>query len=260
MDRVLEVKNLNKSYSRFALGLAEGVTGSIRFFGMDMKRNEKQIKDRIGVVLDGDCFYEDLSLEEMKKILAPAYSSWCEEDYRSYLERCSLNPKEKINNLSKGMKIKYSLALALSHKPELLIMDEPTSGLDPLFRSQLLDLLRDYMEQGGKGVFFSTHITSDLDKIADVLIMIDQGHIVFQEDKDALLDRYRMVKGSKENLEEVRSLLFHIHETDFGFTGMTSHISQIQKLLPNALLERPTVEDIMLSHTKGGMKNAAEFS
>ena len=137
MDRVLEVKNLNKSYSRFALkdvsfslpegcitgfigingagktttlrsilGLAEGVTGSIRFFGMDMKRNEKQIKNRIGVVLDGDCFYEDLSLEEMKKILAPAYSSWCEQDYRSYLERFSLNPKEKIKNLSKGMKIK----------------------------------------------------------------------------------------------------------------------------------------------------------
>lgn len=292
MDRVLEVKNLNKSYSRFALkdvsfalpegcitgfigingagktttlrsilGLAEGVTGSIRFFGMDMKRNEKQIKNRIGVVLDGDCFYEDLSLEEMKKILAPAYSSWCEENYRSYLERFSLNPKEKIKNLSKGMKIKYSLALALSHKPELLIMDEPTSGLDPLFRSQLLELLRDYMEQGGKGVFFSTHITSDLDKIADMLIMIDQGHIVFREDKDELLDRYRIVKGSKEDLnEEVRSLLFHIQETAFGFTGMTSHISQIQKLLPNVLLERPTVEDIMLSHTKGGMKNAAEFS
>ena len=99
-------------------------------------------------------FYEDLSLEEMKKILAPAYSSWCEEDYRSYLERFSLDPKEKIKNLSRGMKIKYSLALALSHKPELLIMDEPTSGLDPLFRSQLLELLRDYMEQGGKGVFF----------------------------------------------------------------------------------------------------------
>ena len=291
MDRVLEVKNLNKSYRRFALkdvsfslpegcitgfigingagktttlrsilGLAKGVSGSIRFFGMDMKGHEKQIKNRIGVVLDSDCFYEDLSLEEIKKILAPAYSSWCEQDYRSYLERFSLNPKEKIKNLSRGMKIKYSLALALSHKPELLIMDEPTSGLDPLFRNQLLELLRDYMEQGGKGVFFSTHITSDLDKIADVLIMIDQGHIVFQEDKDALLDRYRMVKGSKENLEEARSLLFHIHETDFGFTGMTSHISQIQKLLPNALLERPTVEDIMLSHTKGGIQNAAEFS
>lgn len=144
---------------RSILGLTKDVTGNIRFFGMDMKGNEKQIKNRIGVVLDSDCFYDDLSLEEMKKILA----------------------------------------LALSHKPELLIMDEPTSGLDPLFRSQLLDLLRDYMEQGGKGVFFSTHITSDLDKIADVLIMIDQGHIVFQEDKDELLDRYRVVKGSKED-------------------------------------------------------------
>ncbi|HJD29464.1 MAG TPA: ABC transporter ATP-binding protein, partial [Candidatus Blautia avicola] len=245
---------------RSVLGLAKGVTGSIRFFGMDMKGNEKQIKNRIGVVLDSDCFYDDLSLEEMKRILAPAYSSWCEEGYRSYLERFSLDPKEKIKNLSRGMKIKYSLALALSHKPELLIMDEPTSGLDPLFRSQLLDLLRDYMEQGGKGVFFSTHITSDLDKIADMLIMIDQGHIIFQEDKDALMDRYRIVKGSKEDLEEVHSLLLNIHKTDFGFTGMTCHISEIQNLLPNVLLERPTVEDIMLSHTKGGMKNAAEFS
>ena len=243
MDRVLEVKNLNKSYSRFALkdvsfslpegcitgfigingagktttlrsilGLVKDVTGSIRFFGMDMKGNEKQIKNRIGVVLDSDCFYDDLSLEEMKRILAPAYSSWCEEGYRSYLERFSLDPKEKIKNLSRGMKIKYSLALALSHKPELLIMDEPTSGLDPLFRSQLLD-------------------------------------------------RYRMVKGSKDDLnEEVRSLLLNIHETDFGFTGMTCHIPEIRNLLPNVLLERPTVEDIMLSHTKGGIKNAAEFS
>ena len=256
MDRVLEVKNLNKSYSRFALkdvsfSLPEGcITG---FIGINGAGKTTTLRSILGLA-------EGVT-GEMKKILAPAYSSWCEQDYRSYLERFSLNPKEKIKNLSKGMKIKYSLALALSHKPELLIMDEPTSGLDPLFRSQLLDLLRDYMEKGGKGVFFSTHITSDLDKIADMLIMIDQGHIVFREDKDELLDRYRIVKGSKEDLnEEVRSLLFHIQETAFGFTGMTSHISQIQKLLPNVLLERPTVEDIMLSHTKGGMKNAAEFS
>ena len=292
MDRVLEVKNLNKSYSRFALkdvsfslpegcitgfigingagktttlrsilGLAEGVTGSIRFFGMDMKRNEKQIKNRIGVVLDGDCFYEDLSLEEMKKILAPAYSSWCEQDYRSYLERFSLNSKEKIKNLSRGMKVKYALALALSHKAELLIMDEPTSGLDPLSRSQLLNVLRDYMEQGGKGVLFSTHITSDLDKIADMLIMINQGRIVFQGEKDALMDRYRIIKGRKRELNEnIRSLFLSIHETDFGFTGMTSHVSQIQELLPNILLERPTVEDIMLSLIEGGKENAAELS
>ena len=292
MDTVLDVTGLNKSYDSFSLkdvsfslpegcitgfigingagktttlrsilGLAKGVTGSIRFFGMDMEENEWQIKDRIGVVLDSGGFYEDLSLNEMKKILAPAYSSWCEEDYRSYLERFSLNPKEKIKNLSRGMKVKYALALALSHKAELLIMDEPTSGLDPLSRSQLLNVLRDYMEQGGKGVLFSTHITSDLDKIADMLIMINQGRIVFQGEKDALMDRYRIIKGRKRELNEnIRSLFLSIHETDFGFTGMTSHVSQIQELLPNTLLERPTVEDIMLSLIEGGKENAAELS
>ena len=128
------------------------------------------------------------------------------------------------------MKIKYSLALALSHKPELLIMDEPTSGLDPLFRSQLLELLRDYMRTGRKGrIFFYPHQPQIWIRFADVLIMIDQGHIVFQEDKDELLDRYRMAKGSKDDLnEEVRSLLLNIHETDFGFTGMTCHIPEIR--------------------------------
>ena len=292
MDTVLDVTGLNKSYDSFSLkdvsfslpegcitgfigingagktttlrsilGLARGVTGNVRFFGMDMGKNEKQIKDRIGVVLDSGGFYEDLSLDKMKKILAPAYSSWCEQDYQSYLERFSLNPKEKIKNLSRGMKVKYALALALSHKAELLIMDEPTSGLDPLSRIQLLNVLRDYMEQGGKGVFFSTHITSDLDKIADMLIMINEGRIVFQEEKDQLMDRYRIIKGSKGDLNEnIRSLFLSIHETDFGFAGMTSHISQIQKRLPNILVERPTVEDIMLSYIERGKENAAEFS
>lgn len=292
MDTVLDVTGLNKSYDSFSLkdvsfslpegcitgfigingagktttlrsilGLARGVTGNVRFFGMDMGKNEKQIKDRIGVVLDSGGFYEDLSLDKMKKILAPAYSSWCEQDYQSYLERFSLNPKEKIKNLSRGMKVKYALALALSHKAELLIMDEPTSGLDPLSRIQLLNVLRDYMEQGGKGVLFSTHITSDLDKIADMLIMINEGRIVFQEEKDQLMDRYRIIKGSKGDLNEnIRSLFLSIHETDFGFAGMTSHISQIQKRLPNILVERPTVEDIMLSYIERGKENAAEFS
>lgn len=292
MDTVLDVTGLNKSYDSFSLkdvsfslpegcitgfigingagktttlrsilGLARGVTGNVHFFGMDMGKNEKQIKDRIGVVLDSGGFYEDLSLDEMKRILAPAYSSWCEQDYQSYLERFSLNPKEKIKNLSRGMKVKYALALALSHKAELLIMDEPTSGLDPLSRIQLLNVLRDYMEQRGKGVLFSTHITSDLDKIADMLIMINEGRIVFQEEKDQLMDRYRIIKGSKGDLNEnIRSLFLSIHETDFGFAGMTSHISQIQKRLPNILVERPTVEDIMLSYIERGKENAAEFS
>ena len=215
MNNILTVNGLNKSYGNFSLrditfslpegcitgfigingagktttlrtllGLTNKLSGNIQFFGLDMDKNERQIKDRIGIVLDDGCFYDELSLAEMKSIIAPSYTSWCEQDFKNYLERFNLNPKQKINTLSKGMKMKYALALALSHKAELLIMDEPTSGLDPLIRSQLLTILTDYMNSGGKGVFFSTHITSDLDKIADMLIMIDNGHIVCQEEKD----------------------------------------------------------------------------
>ena len=218
MNDILKVEHLNKSYKDFSLkdisfsipegcitgfigtngagktttlrtilGLAKKDSGNVNIFGLDMDKNGKQIKDRIGVVLDGGCFYEELSLNEMKNIISSSYSRWSEQDFRHYMDMFALDPKQKIGTLSKGTKMKYALALALSHNAELLIMDEPTSGLDPLIRSQLLAVLTSYMENGGKGVFFSTHITSDLDKIADMIIMIEKGRIIFQEDKDLLL-------------------------------------------------------------------------
>lgn len=194
----------------------------------------------------------------MKNVIAPAYSSWSEQDYKSYMDRFSLNPKQKINTLSKGMRMKYALALALSHKAELLIMDEPTSGLDPLIRSQLLTILTDYMKEGGKGVFFSTHITSDLEKVADMLIMIDHGKIVFQEEKDTLLESYRVVKGDTKDLnEENRKLFQNIKTTNFGFTGVTNQIKEVQECLPGIVIERPTIEDIMLSNIEGVRNNVA---
>ena len=168
------------------------------------------------------------------------------------MDMFSLDPKQKINSLSKGMRMKYALALALSHNAELLIMDEPTSGLDPLVRGQLLKILTEYMENGGKGVFFSTHITSDLDKIADMLIMIDNGRIVFREEKDTLLDTYRIVKGDSGALTtDARKLFLSISETDFGFTGITNQISEVRSYIPNIMVERPTIEDIMLGNIGG---------
>ena len=286
MDNILEVSSLKKSYNNFSLkdvtfSLPEGCitgfigingagktttlrtllhltskeAGIVRFFGLDMERSEKQIKDRLGIVLDDGCFYEELSLEEMKSIIAPAYTAWSERDFKQYLDMFSLDLKQKINTLSKGMRMKYALALALSHEAELLIMDEPTSGLDPLVRSQLLQILTDYMNKGGKGVFFSTHITSDLDKIADVLVMIDNGRIVFQEEKDSLLDTYRIVKGDVRALTaDVRRLFLNISETAFGFTGVTKQVAEVQRYVPDAMVERPTIEDIMLGNIKGGNK------
>lgn len=284
MDNILEVSGLKKSYGDFTLnnlsfslpegcvtgfigvngagktttlrailGLTDCIAGSVQFFGLDMQSHQKEIKNRIGVVLDDGCFYDELTLAEMKGVLAPAYTSWSEVDFKNYMERFSLNPKQQIRTLSKGMKMKYALALALSHEAELLIMDEPTSGLDPLIRSQLLSILSDFMNDGGKGVFFSTHITSDLDKIADTLIMIDHGRIIFQEEKDTLLDNYRIVKGDTKNLNpETQKLFRNITSTAFGFTGITTRIDEVKKYIPDIMIERPTIEDIMLGNIEGG--------
>lgn len=284
MDDILKVTGLNKSYDNFSLnnisftlpegcitgfigvngagktttlrtilGLTSRTSGHISFLGMDMEKDARKIKDRIGVVLDDGCFYDELSLAEMKDIIASAYTSWSEQVFKEYIERFELNPKQKINTLSKGMKMKYALALALSHKAELLIMDEPTSGLDPLIRRQLLSILTDYMNKGGKGVFFSTHITSDLDKIADMLILIDNGRIMFQEEKDTLLDSYRIVKGDMRKMDEnIRKLFLRISESAYGFTGITQKASEVQQYIPDIIIERPTIEDIMLGNIEGG--------
>lgn len=287
MDSILDVRMLNKSYIggfslrdvaftlpegcitgfigvngagkttviRSILGLSARDSGQIQFFGLDFDKNERQIKDRIGVVLDAESFYEDLSLAEMKDIIAPSYTCWSETEFWKYLDRFELHPKQKIKLLSKGMKVKYSLALALSHKAELLIMDEPTSGLDPLIRSQVLKILTEYMEKGGKGVLFSTHILSDLDKIADMLVMIDNGKIVFQEEKDTLLDQYRIVKGDARQLNEpVRKLILNIEETDYGFTGITRQISELKQFIPDVIVEHAAIEDIMLANIRNGGK------
>ncbi len=286
MSNVLEVSGLNKAYDEFSLsdvnfnlqedcitgfigingagktttirtilGLVMRNSGTVKFFGKDLDKHEHALKNRIGVVLDGGCFYDELSMKEMKSIIAPAYSSWNEQDYKTYMDRFSLNPRQKISTLSKGMRMKFALTLALSHQADLLIMDEPTSGLDPLIRSQLMNILTDYMKQGGKSVFFSTHITSDLDKIADMIILINNGKILFDEEKDTLMDTNRLVKGDTKDLTvETRELFLNIQETRFGFTGITNNLTQVQKSMKDILVERPTLEDIMLGYVEGGRK------
>lgn len=284
MKNSIEVTALNKSYKNFSLndlsftvpedcitgfigingagktttirtilGLAQKSSGIIKIFGKDMESSSQELKNRVGVVLDEGGFYNELNMEEMKSIIAPAYSSWNEKEYRKYMERFSLDPRQKIATLSKGMRMKYSITLALSHRAELLIMDEPTSGLDPLLRNQFLDIMKEFMKQGGKGVLFSTHITSDLDKVADMLILIHEGRILFEREKDALLDGYRLIKGDARALNsENKRLLKNIRITDFGFTGMTRQLPQVQQSMADIIVERPSIEDIMLGYIEGG--------
>ena len=284
MGNILEVVGLNKSYKNFSLAdvsftlpedcitgfigingagktttirtilrLIQRASGTIKVFGKDIEKNERELKNRIGVVLDDGRFYDELTMAEMKSIVVPAYSKWSEKDYKEYMDRFSLNPKQKIATLSKGMRMKFALTLALSHGAELLIMDEPTSGLDPLIRSQLLEIMRDYMKRGGKGVFFSTHITSDLDKVADMLILIHDGKILFEQEKDALMDGFRLVKGDINALNaENRNLFLSVRANEFGFTGITDKLAEVRRSIPDVLAEKPSIEDIMLGYIERG--------
>ena len=235
------------------LGLYPKDDGSIKFFGKEIEKNEYEIKNRIGVVLDEGYFYEEMTLKEMKSIIAPAYTNWDESVFLNYINRFNLKLNQKIATLSKGMRMKFAITLALSHHADLLIMDEPTSGLDPLIRNELMEILLDFMEEEGKSVFFSTHITSDLEKVADMLILIDNGKIVFNESKDELLERHALIKGDNSLINEHSTKLFlRLRQTPFGFQGITNKVDQVCEQMKDIIIERPTIEDVMLAYVKEG--------
>lgn len=168
------------------LGVLAYDSGEIMIDGLTLARHEKAYKEKIGVVFDNGYFYENLTLEEMKKIISNAYKNWDEKVYQEYIKEYKLDAKQKIDTLSQGMKMKYALALALSHNAEILIFDEPTSGLDPKTRQLFCE---EMVKQKNKGkcILFSTHITSDLDKIGDKIILIEKGQILKGASKQEFL-------------------------------------------------------------------------
>ncbi len=287
MSTVLEVKNLKKSYGDFSLNglnfklekgyvmgfigpngagksttiklimnLIKKDTGSINIFGMDSVKDERKIKEKMGFVYDENVFYGVLTINEMKKIVAGFYKKWDENKFQSYIKQFELNPNKLIDKLSKGMKIKFALALALSHGAELIIMDEPTSGLDPAFRSELMDILYNIIQDENMTIFFSTHITTDLEKIADYITFINKGCMVFSESKEKVLERYAVVKGSTKLLDsDVRKEFIGIRETASGFQGLTTNKEKIKMLFKGSCkIEKASLEDIMVYTVRGDIR------
>ncbi|MCG7407040.1 ABC transporter ATP-binding protein [Paenibacillus sp. ACRRX] len=243
---------------KMMLGIIRPDSGSVKILGCDMPAQEMDIKQRIGIVSD-DCFYyEHLTIHDMKKLIAPFYKKWDEPKFNRYLEQFELSPKKKIEQLSKGMKVKFALAVALSHEAELLIMDEPTSGLDPVFRREMLDLLADMMQDERNSIIFSTHITTDLDRIADYIAFINRGKLVFNDTKDDVLDRYVIVKGDSQLLDaDVRTQFVGIRETNVGFEGLVDNRQDAERLFGSyAVLDKPSLEDIMYFTARGGQVHA----
>ncbi|MDN4495538.1 ABC transporter ATP-binding protein [Ureibacillus aquaedulcis] len=228
-------------------------SGEVSIFGLDYAKNEKQIKERIGFVYDDNVFYESLNLKEMKKIVAPSYQQWDEKLFNNYIERFNLPLNKKIKTFSKGMKMKASLALALSHNPELIIMDEPTSGLDPVFRRELLELLHDLMIEEDKTIFFSTHITTDLDRIADYIAFIQNGRLVYNNEFHLISEEYAIVKGALDLLDsETEKEFISIRKANTGFEALTSNVQSVKDMFgKNIILEKPSLEDIMYYSQRG---------
>lgn len=243
---------------KMMLGMIRPDSGSVKILGCAMPEHEVDIKQRIGIVSD-DCFYyEHLTIRDMKEMIAPFYKKWSNTKFNGLLEQFELSPKKKIDELSKGMKIKFSLAVALSHEAELLIMDEPTSGLDPVFRRELLDLLGDMMQDERNTIIFSTHITTDLDRIADYITFINRGKLVFNESKDEVFERYAIVKGDLQLLDsDIRSNFIGIRETDVGFEGLVNNRQDALQLFGNyVVFDKPSLEDIIYYTAKGGRIHA----
>ncbi|MCR8645470.1 ABC transporter ATP-binding protein [Paenibacillus sp. N1-5-1-14] len=238
---------------KMMLGMVQPDSGTIRILGSNMPKHEIDIKQRIGIVSD-DCFYYDhLTIEEMKKMIGPFYKKWNDKKFNNYLNQFELSPKKKIGDLSKGMKVKFALAVALSYETELLIMDEPTSGLDPIFRRELLDLLADVMLDERNTILFSTHITTDLDRIADYIAFVNRGKIVFNDTQEDVLDKYVIVKGDHQLLDaDIRKYFVGIRETAIGFEGLIDNKQDAEHLFGSyALFDKPTLEDIMYFTAKG---------
>lgn len=202
------------------LGLIDRDGGEVLFDGIDLKQNESECKKRIGFVMGEFSCYMRSKIKTITKVTKRFYPDWNEEVYRSYLMRFNIDENKKVQELSAGMRVKYALALALSHNAQLLILDEPTSGLDPVSRADLLDVFRSVIDEGSRSILFSTHIISDLEKCADYITYIKNGRIFASTDVESFKSNYLLVSGDKEQLPAVKDRLIGCKIHAFGFTGL----------------------------------------
>ena len=282
MENILEVKNLCKKYNQFELknvnltlpkGMIMGLigengagktttiksilnltnsTGEINIFGLNVKKYDKKIKQDIGVVLNENFFSEYLNPKDINKIVKNIYKNWDEKLYFKYLEDFKL-PQNKISKeFSSGMKMKLKIAVALAHHPKLLILDEPTSGLDPVARSEILDIFQDFIQNGENSILVSSHITSDLEHIADYITFINDGEIVLSKTRDELLEEYGIVKCSKAEFEKINKKDYVKYKVNrYEYDVLVENKSEFKRKYDFNVIDKPTLEDIMLIYIKG---------
>lgn len=289
-DLILKVNTLNKSYDKFALkdvnlqipkgyimgfvgrnGAGKSTTikcmmdlisfdsGTIEIFGLDNRRHSDEIKKRVGYVGEDHYFYENMGVDWTMNFFGGFFPNWDKKYCDKLLKRFDLDPSKKVGELSKGMKMKLSLALALGHRPELLILDEPTSGLDPVVRNELLELFLEIVQDENCSIFFSSHITTDIEKIADFVTVIDNGKIVISDEKDIILENWKLFKVENScQSREILEKLIGVKKGEFGFSGITDRpdgfINEFSKSFPmgNYKMEKITLDELLVRIVKDG--------
>ena len=232
------------------LGLVHPDGGAVEMFGMDFRKKESACRQQLGVVLGDARYYGSKSLRDVAAVTARFYECWDDDAYRVYMKRFSLDESKRVRELSTGMWVKFTLALALSHGARLLVLDEPTSGLDPVSRDELLDIFRDTVANGERSILFSTHIISDLEKCADLITYIHAGKILTSTDRDSFTDDYRKVTGGRGELTDaVRESAIGLREQSFGFEAMM----KTEDAISSGLAAEPIgMEEIMIHIEREG--------
>ena len=274
---ILDIQGLNKSYGDFALrdvsftlprgyimgfvgqngsgktttirsilDMAKPDSGKISVFGLDAVTDSIAIKERLGVVFDSLYLAEHLNAKQIEKQLRPFYKDWDSKEYFRRIEDFDLPLDKRVGDFSKGMKMKFMIAIALSHKAELIILDEPTSGLDPVARDELLDILAEYIEDETRGVLFSTHITADVERIADYVTILHNGKVWYSGTKDELTEKYAVLKGGEEDLPaDIKEKLIGFHGYRNGFEALirTEDLDGLPEALDH---EKASIDEILV--------------
>jgi ABC-type multidrug transport system, ATPase component len=278
----LEIKNLTKNFKEFKLDginlvLPEGYIlgyigqngagktttiklimghlqregGEISVYGKEFKDNEIFYKDIIGYIAD-ECYYPfTFNVEDVQVTMKTFHPSFDENKFKKYIKKWGLPEKKPIKDFSKGMKVKLMFAGVLARDTKLLILDEPTSGLDPVMRTEILELLQEYISDGSRSVLFSTHIMSDLEKIADYLCFVENGRIVFNDTKDAVLENYLLAKGGPDELTlEFKKKMIGLNSSKTGFTALIP-AKEKRYAKSGVIFEKPGIDDIVVFHING---------
>lgn len=283
MTNAIEINGLCKSYSDFSLdhvsfslpmgsimgfigenGAGKTTTikamlnlirrddGDTRLLGMDSARDERLLKEQIGVVFDESNFHDNLKTREISSIMRRIYRSWDDALFEKYRKAFQLPAEKTVKDFSRGMKTKLCIAAALAHRPKLLILDEATSGLDPVVRDEILDIFLEFIQDEEHSILLSSHITSDLDKIADYITFIHQGKILFSEGKDDLLDNMGLLRCRTEDLRGLSSAeVLRCRKNQFGAEALVADRRRFCARHPGMVVDRLNLEDIMLFYVRG---------